>query len=278
MKNNPFDLTSKVAVITGGGGFLGPKHAEAIIEQGGNVVLVDHHEDRLKEKSQNLIDKYGEDISVLWYTTDITKPKEVQSTIDKICDHHGKIDILINNAARDPKVKKGATRLDEARFETMTPEYWYSNLDAALNGTFFMSQTVANRMLEKGGGVILNISSDLGVIAPDQRIYKRPGIPDDQQPVKPITYSAAKWAVIGMTKYLAVYFAEQGIRVNSLCPTGVYRDEIPDEFVEKLTNLIPMNRMATEDEYKGAIMFLCSNASSYMTGSNVVIDGGKSVW
>ena len=160
----------------------------------------------------------------------------------------------------------------------MTPEYWYSNLDAALNGTFFMSQTVANRMLEKDGGVILNISSDLGVIAPDQRIYKRPGVPDNQQPVKPITYSAAKWAVIGMTKYLAVYFAEQGIRVNSLCPTGVYRDEIPDEFVEKLTNLIPMNRMATEDEYKGAIMFLCSSASSYMTGSNVVIDGGKSVW
>jgi NAD(P)-dependent dehydrogenase (short-subunit alcohol dehydrogenase family) len=132
-------------------------------------------------------------------------------------------------------------------------------------------------MLENGGGVILNISSDLGVIAPDQRLYLKEGIEDDQQNVKPITYSAAKWAVVGMTKYLSVYFAKRGIRVNCLSPTGVFNNH-PEDFVKKLSNIIPMGRMADIDEYKGAIVFLCSDASSYMTGENLVIDGGKTVW
>ena len=126
-------------------------------------------------------------------------------------------------------------------------------------------------------GVILNISSDLGVIAPDQRIYRKPNTPEEMQNVKPITYSAAKWAIVGMTKYLGVYFAKQNIRVNCLSPTGVYNDH-PEEFVKKLSNIIPMGRMAHIDEYKGAIVFLCSEASSYMTGENMVIDGGKTVW
>jgi len=146
-----------------------------------------------------------------------------------------------------------------------------------LNGTFFCSQVVGNKMLEQGAGVILNISSDLGVIAPDQRLYRKEGVPESLQNVKPITYSAAKWAIIGMTKYLAVYFAKKNIRVNCLSPTGVYNNH-PEDFVNKLSNIIPMGRMADIDEYKGAIVFLCSDASTYMTGENLVIDGGKSVW
>jgi NAD(P)-dependent dehydrogenase (short-subunit alcohol dehydrogenase family) len=126
-------------------------------------------------------------------------------------------------------------------------------------------------------GVVLNISSDLGVIAPDQRIYRKENLPENLQPVKPITYSASKWAIVGMTKYLSVYFAKSGIRVNALSPTGVYNDH-PEDFVAKLSNIIPMGRMAHIDEYKGAIVFLCSDASSYMTGENMVIDGGKTVW
>ena len=147
----------------------------------------------------------------------------------------------------------------------MTPEYWNEGVDAAMNGTFYCSQAVANKMLEQGKGVILNISSDLGVIAPDQRLYRKEGLTEDQQNVKPITYSAAKWAIVGMTKYLAVYFAQKGIRVNCLSPTGVYNDH-PEDFVDKLSNIIPMGRMADINEYKGAIVFLCSDASSYMTG------------
>jgi NAD(P)-dependent dehydrogenase (short-subunit alcohol dehydrogenase family) len=146
-----------------------------------------------------------------------------------------------------------------------------------MNGTFYCSQAVANKMLQNGGGVILNIASDLGVIAPDQRLYRKNDVAEEMQNVKPITYSAAKWAIVGMTKYLAVYFAEKNIRVNSISPTAVYNNH-PEEFVEKLTNIIPMNRMSHIDEYKGAIVFMCSDASSYMTGENVVIDGGKSVW
>ena len=269
---NLFDLTGKVALITGAGGLLGPKHAEAIVEYGGSVILTDHHLDRAEEKARQINEKYG-DGSAVAYHMDVTDPLSVKGVVE-LCD---KIDILINNAAKDPKVKKEAGLTPDSRFETMTPSYWFQGVDAAMNGTFFCSQAVSNKMLESGGGVILNISSDLGVIAPDQRLYRKEGLTEEEQNVKPITYSAAKWAIVGMTKYLAVYFAEKNIRVNCLSPTGVYNDH-PGEFVKKLSNIIPMGRMADIDEYKGAIVFLCSDASTYMTGENLVIDGGKSVW
>ena len=264
---NLFDLTGKTALITGGGGLLGPKHAEAIVEYGGKVILADWHEDRVKEKAERI----GENAT--YHYMDVTD----RESIEVVVEQYDKIDILINNAAKDPKVKKGGGLTRDSRFETMTEKYWEEGIDAALNGTFLCYQVVSNKMLENGGGVILNISSDLGVIAPDQRIYRKDGVEEDMQNVKPITYSAAKWAIIGMTKYLGVYFAQKGIRVNSLSPTAVYNDH-PEDFVKKLTNLIPMGRMSDIDEYKGAIVFLCSDASSYMTGENVVIDGGKSVW
>ena len=264
---NLFDLTGKTALITGGGGLLGPKHAEAIVEYGGKVILADWHEDRAKEKAELI----GENASYEYI--DVTDKKSIQSVVDK----YDKIDILINNAAKDPKVKKGGGLTPDSRFETMTEDYWKEGIDACINGTFLCSQIVSNKMLKNGGGVILNISSDLGVIAPDQRIYKQDGVEDNLQNVKPITYSAAKWAVVGMTKYLSVYFAQRGIRVNCLSPTGVYNNH-PEDFVKKLSNIIPMGRMADIDEYKGAVVFLCSDASSYMTGENLVIDGGKTVW
>jgi len=265
MKNSIFDLSGKTALITGAGGLLGPKHAEAIIEFGGRAIMTDHHAERAKEKADYLNSKFGTG-SATWHYMDVTDPSSIQAVLD--C--YDKVDILINNAAKDPKVKK-------ERFETMTKDYWYEGIDAAINGTFFCSQAVANKMLLTGGGVILNISSDLGVIAPDQRIYRKEGVPEDAQNVKPVTYSAAKWAIVGMTKYLAVYFAKRGIRVNCLSPTGVYNNH-PEDFVEKLSNIIPMGRMADIDEYKGAIVFLCSDASSYMTGTNLIIDGGKTIW
>lgn len=269
---NLFDLTGKTALITGAGGLLGPKHAEAIVEYGGTVILTDHHLDRAELRASQINEKYGEG-SATAYHMDVTDPISVKAVVE-LCD---KIDILINNAAKDPKVKKESGLTPDSRFETMTSEYWYEGVDAAMNGTFFCSQAVGNKMLESGGGVILNISSDLGVIAPDQRLYRKEGLLEEEQNVKPITYSAAKWAIVGMTKYLAVYFAQKNIRVNCLSPTGVYNNH-PEEFVKKLSNIIPMGRMADIGEYKGAIVFLCSDASTYMTGENLVIDGGKSVW
>lgn len=272
MNNNLFDLTGKIALITGGGGLLGPKHAEAIIELGGKVILCDIDLISASEKAEILNEKYDRDCAIA-YQMDVSNPLSISNVVDKF----DRIDILINNAAKDPKIKKEGSISNETRFETMSYDYWKEGIDAIINGTFLCSQIVSNKMLSTGGGIILNIGSDLSVIAPDQRIYRKPQLQESEQSVKPITYSAAKYAVVGMTKYLAVYFADKGIRVNCLSPTGVYNDH-PEDFVSKLSNIIPMGRMAHIDEYKGAIMFLCSEASSYMTGHNLVIDGGKTVW
>jgi len=267
-----FRLDGKTALITGAGGLLGPKHAEALIECGARVIITDHHPDRAEEKASLLNEKYQKKVATSHFM-DVTN----KECVEEIFSRYDEIGILINNAAKDPKVKKGGGLKPDSRFETMSEEYWFEGINAALNGTFLCSQVAANKMLKNGGGVILNISSDLGVIAPDQRIYRKPGVEEEAQNVKPITYSAAKWAIVGMTKYLAVYFADKNIRVNCLSPTGVFNNH-PPEFVNKLSNIIPMGRMAHIDEYKGAIAFLCSSASSYMTGENMVIDGGKTVW
>lgn len=268
-----FDLTNQTALITGAGGLLGPKHAEALLEAGAHVILTDIDLPNLKGKYYDLVEKFGTQ-SVEFSHMNVVDP----SSITKTLDLYDKIDILINNAAKDPKVTKGDNNLTpDTRFENMSFNYFTEGIDAIINGTFLVTQQVCNKMLKTGGGVVLNISSDLGVIAPDQRIYEDPTKPKNLQNVKPITYSAAKWAVVGMTKYLATYFAKDNIRVNCLSPTGVYNDH-PEEFVEKLSNIIPMGRMAHIDEYKGAIVFMCSEASSYMTGTNLIIDGGKTVW
>ena len=139
------------------------------------------------------------------------------------------------------------------------------------------SKVFGYEMSKNGYGVILNISSDLGIIAPDQRIYKKEGLPENEQPVKPVTYSVIKHGLIGLTKYLAIYWADKGVRCNVLCPGGIYNNQ-PDEFVKKISHLIPLGRMAHEDEYKATVVFLVSDASSYMTGENLVIDGGRTCW
>jgi len=270
---NIFNMDGKTALITGAGGLLGPKHAEALLEFGAKVILTDVDLNTLKIKFDYLSNLFGNENVFMEYMN-VTDKDSINNVVGK----YDKIDILINNAAKDPKVTKGNDNLTpESRFEVMTEEYFKEGIDAIINGTFLTSQIVCNKMLSTGGGVVLNISSDLGIIAPDQRIYKDDTKDEKEQNVKPITYSAAKWAVIGMTKYLSVYFAKNNIRVNSLSPTGVYNDH-PVDFVNKLSNIIPMGRMANIDEYKGAIIFMCSDASSYMTGSNIVIDGGKTVW
>jgi len=281
---NLFNLSAKTALITGGGGLLGKKHAEAIIEFGGNAIIADYNIERAKSIAQELNKGYKLQSCSAEFI-DVTNSDSIKDVINK----YSSIDILINNAAKNPKVVKinkdeWFSLVENNRFETMPKEYWDEGLDVILNGNFLVSQMVVNKMLDPGtkrcdaGGVILNIASDLGVIAPDQRIYKKNiNQSFDDQDVKPIFYSAAKWAVIGITKYLSTYLAEKNIRVNSLSPGGVYNDH-PQEFVNNISKLIPMNRMANIDEYKGAVVYLCSEASSYMTGHNLIVDGGRSVW
>lgn len=144
-----------------------------------------------------------------------------------------------------------------------------------LTGAFLCSQVFGTAMAQRDTGVILNIASDLSVMAPDQRLYRREGLPEEQQPVKPVTYSVIKTALVGLTRYLATYWADRGVRVNALSPGGVYNGQ-GDEFVTRLTNLIPMGRMADRDEYRGVVQFLCSDASRYLTGQNIVIYSSSS--
>jgi NAD(P)-dependent dehydrogenase (short-subunit alcohol dehydrogenase family) len=273
-----FNLSGKRCLITGAGGLLGRYHAEAILEAGGSVILTDINRDSIVSLSNDLISSLGrlESERVCWRIMDVTKKESILSAMKSI----GPVDILINNAAKDPKVNNDGLGqvVNESRFEMMSLETWKDGLDVSMNGAFLVTQAVINSMIDnKIEGVVLNIASDLGVIAPDQRLYKNDGENFEDQNVKPIFYSASKWALVGMTKYLATYFAAKNIRVNSISPGGVFNNH-PDNFTKKISNLIPMARMANVDEYKGAVIFACSGASSYMTGHNIILDGGRSLW
>lgn len=268
-----FDLTGKTVLITGAGGLLAPSFAEAICQYGGNVILTDVDNKNLKLKTDKLKEQFPNN-KITSHNMNVCH----QDSIDRVLDSYNEIYGLINAAAKDPKVKKEDGLTTETRFETMSLEYFQEGMDAIINGTFLCSQAVINKMLKTNTkGVVINISSDLSVIAPDQRIYKKEGLKDEEQSVKPIGYSASKYAVIGMTKYLATYFSSKGIRVNALSPTGVYNNH-PEDFVEKLSNIIPMGRMADLNEYQTAILFMLSPFNTYFTGHNLVVDGGKSVW
>ena len=269
-----FNLDDKVAIITGGVGFLGTKHAEAIAEMGGRPLLLDIDNEKGPAIAARISDQYKTTSS--YYNCDITNENAIEKVKDDILKSHNKIDILINNAAIDPKVKTDNS-FETSRLEKFSLEQWNLELSVGLTGAYLCSKIFGSEMAQNRGGVIVNISSDLGLISPDQRLYRKDGLKENQQPVKPITYSVIKHGIIGLTKYLATYWADKNIRVNSISLGGVYTDQ-PDEFVKKLTNLIPLGRMASLDEYKAAIIFLVSDASSYMTGSNLVIDGGRTCW
>lgn len=269
-----FDLQGKVAVITGGGGMLGYQHAATIASLGGQPVLLDIDPAGLERNARALRDEFAIDVLVL--QTDITRLDQVQAAREAILLQHGAIAILINNAARNPKVED-ADGMNFSRLENFPSDQWQLDIDVGLGGAFNCSKVFGAHMAQAGGGVIVNIASDLGVIAPDQRLYQVEGRAPHLQPVKPVTYSVVKHGLIGLTKYLATYWCEQGVRCNSLSPGGVYAGQ-NDVFVSKLVKLIPMGRMARPDEYRGAIAFLCSDASSYLNGTNLVVDGGRSVW
>ena len=188
------------------------------------------------------------------------------------------INILINNAAINPNVDSNNKICNASRLESFSLEEWNKQIAVGLTGSFLCCQIFGTEMAKlKKPASIVNIASDLSVIAPDQRLYKKYDVNDSNQPVKPVTYSVIKSGLIGLTKYISTYWLGSDIRCNALSPGGIYTNQ-PEDFVTKLSSLIPLGRMARKDEYRAAIQFLCSDASSYMNGHNLVIDGGRSTW
>jgi NAD(P)-dependent dehydrogenase (short-subunit alcohol dehydrogenase family) len=263
--------------VTGAGGLLGRQHTAALVDAGARVVVTDIGPSQC-EAAIAAVRAIAPGADLVPVTIDVTSRESVQAAAFDLTSRGISIDILVNNAAIDPKVTSTPGVMHSSRFEAFPVPQWQMEIAVGLTGAMLCSQIFGGAMAKRGRGVILNIASDLGVIAPDQRIYRQPNIArSEEQPVKPVTYSVIKHGLIGLTKYLATYWADRGVRVNAISPGGVFNNQDP-AFVERLTRLIPMGRMAHVDEYRSAIQFLCSDASSYMTGQNMVIDGGRSVW
>ena len=270
-----FSMVGRTALITGSAGMLGRQHAAALLEVGALVVLTDIDVDGLEVARDDLEESF-DSTGIRTMPMDVTQIESIGKVAEELDSEGVRVDALINNAALDPKVgSDGLT--DGSRLETFPVQRWDAELAVGLTGAFLCSQVFGTRMAANGGGVILNIASDLSVLAPDQRIYQQVGLDYRDQPVKPVTYSVVKAGLVGLTRYLATYWPNAGVRANALSPGGVQTDQ-PAEFVERICGLVPLGRMAAPDEYRSAVQFLCSDATSFLTGQNIVVDGGRSVW
>jgi NAD(P)-dependent dehydrogenase (short-subunit alcohol dehydrogenase family) len=270
MNKNPFDLSGRVAIITGGAGLLGIAHARAIHGAGGIPVLLDV----VQIPAATLRERAGFEVECL--ACDITQEPAVQAALRAVLTRHGRVDILVNNAANNPKVEAPGA-LDNSRLENYPLDQWQADLAVGLTGAMLCSRVFGGEMARRGKGVIVNIASDLALIAPDQRLYEIEGRAAEAQPVKPVSYSVVKTGLIGLTRYLATYWTQSGVRANALCPGGIENGQ-DAVFLRRIAERIPLGRMATVDEYQGAMLFLCSDASSYMTGAVLAVDGGRSAW
>ena len=271
-----FTIPGRIVIITGGAGLMGYNHAEAVLSGGGIPVLLDILEDALTFAKGRLLEKFPEG-EIVTYRTDITDRGALEKVCSELVKQFGHIDALINNAANNPKMEGNAKNMGAITFENFPLSMWGADIAVGLTGSLLCSQVFGAQMAKQNSGVILNISSDLGVIAPDQRIYRKPGLRDEDQTVKPVTYSVIKHGLIGLTKYVATYWAEKGVRCNALCPAGIENGQ-DEGFIRKLTNLVPMGRMATKDEYQSTVLYMISDASAYMTGATVIVDGGRTCW
>ena len=275
MLENIFRLDGKVIVITGATGLLGRKHAQAIASYGGTPVLLDLSQKMVDELANELNNQYK--VGSVGFSVDITNERIVENNANQIIEHFGKIDGLVNNAANNPKVED-SSEVNFSRLENFPLNVWHDDLNVGLAGSFLCAKYYGFEISKNpNGGSIINISSDLGLIAPDQRLYSKPGLSEDQQPVKPITYSVVKTGLIGLTRYLATYWAEKNVRCNAICPGGVENGQ-PEEFLKDVSSRIPMNRLAKADEYQGTLLWMLSDASSYLNGAIVSVDGGRTAW
>ena len=272
---NKFNLEDKVIIITGATGLLGIKHVEAIAENRGIPVILDIKEKQILSLTKRIQQKYN--VQAMGLKINITKEKEVINGCKKIIKKFGKIYGLVNNAANNPKIVDKKNK-NFSRLEKFPLDLWEKDIAVGLTGAWLCSKhfgsVIANN---KDGGSIVNISSDLGLIGPDQRIYSKKGINKNKGPVKPVTYSVVKSGVIGLTRYLATYWADKNVRCNAICPGGVENNQ-PKEFLKLVKDKIPMGRLAKSNEYQGTLLWMLSDASSYLNGAIVPVDGGRTVW
>ena len=272
-------LDNNIVVISGGGGFLGLYFAEAVAEFGAIPLLLDINKIGI-DKNLNALQKNN--YTAFGFECDISDSANINLIVSKIIEKYKKVDVLINATnfvGINPSNFEDNTNQYFASFENYSEDLWEQSIKLNLTGTFLLTQKIGRFMVEKKSGSIINIASDVGVISPDHRIYK----PDPQNNYQgmnfntPLSYSVSKAGIIHMTRYLATYWAEKGIRVNAISPAGVNNNH-SEEFTKKLTNLIPLGRMAFPQELKGPIVFLASDASSFITGSNLIVDGGRTIW
>jgi len=255
MNKYKFNLNNKNIVITGGSGFLGAQITEALLREKANVYIIDIKKPKKKGAAK-------------FIQTNITHNNELKKVLQFFKLNKIKIDVLINNAAIDYPPSKSKNK--NYKLENFPDHLWDKDMLVSLKGSYLCSKIFGSYMAKFKKGVILNVSSDLGIIAPDQRIYGKSGF------VKPVTYSVVKHGIIGLTKYVASYWGKKNIRCNAIAPGGIYNNQDPS-FVKKINELIPLGRMAKKNEYNGLILFLCSDLSSYLTGSVIIADGGRSV-
>lgn len=275
MMKNLFNLDNKIIVITGATGLLGEKYAEAIAAYGGVPILLDLEKEKLNKLSKKLNKKY--DVGALGFVVDITDEAKIKQNTNLLIDKFGKIDGLINNAANNPKVENSNDK-NFSRLENFPIDIWNQDIAVGLTGAYLCAKYYGFQLSKNPkGGSIINISSDLGLIAPDQRLYAKEGVAKEFQAVKPVTYSVIKTGLIGLTRYLATYWADKNVRCNAICPGGVENGQ-PKDFLKEVSHRIPLGRLAKAGEYQTTLLWMLSDASSYLNGAVIAVDGGRTSW
>lgn len=267
-----FSLKGQAAVVTGGAGLLGSEFCRTLSQAGAAVVVADLNEAAARHVADEINREGGKAIAT---GVDVTNPASTQAMVAASLDAFGRLDVLVCSAALDPKVEPGTTVRGGGMFEDYPLDQWKQALDVNLTGLFLSAQAASKPMLAQDHGVMIFICSTYGLTGPDQRIYRKPG--QAGQSFKPVYYSVTKAGVLGLTRYLATYYAGKNIRANALTPGGVFNNH-DEVFVQNYSYRAVMGRMAQKDEMNGALLFLASDASSYMTGANLVVDGGWTAW
>lgn len=268
-----FRMTGQTAIVTGGVGLLGKEFCKTLAQAGADVIVADLNAEAAASVAEAIRAEGGKAQGV---GVNVTDKSSVDRMVGFALEKTGRLDVLVCSAALDPKFDNTQGKhLND--FESYPLQMWRDALDVNLTGLFLCAQSAARPMKAQDHGVIINICSTYGLVGPDQRLYERPGQDPTQRQFKPVFYSVTKAGVVGLTKYLATYYAGTGIRANCLTPGGVYNDH-DEVFNSQYSARAVLGRMARKDEMSGALLFLASDASTYMTGANLIVDGGWTAW